>query len=166
VLSYQKLAVGNRIHQQHALLLTVFKHFSSTSFTIDNGSEIFGGYLLSLGIFVMLVCHHKVYALTSVFILSSYELINLVRRVVFYSVMLVNLEKSYGNILSTNSDSSTVKALIIVCLVCACLCLLLTYCFMSIISQECQFQSRYTPPQQQQMTSVAYTNPVATIPTY
>lgn len=166
VLSCQKLARGNRFNQQHTLLLTVFKHFSSTSFTIDYGFEIFGGYLLALGIFVMLVCHHKVYALISVFILSFYELINLVRRVVFYSVMIVNWDKSYANIMSTDSDLSTVKALIIVCLVCACLGLLLTHCFMSISAQECQYQPRYIPPQQQQMTSVAYNNPAAIIPTY
>lgn len=122
--------------------------------------------MLALGIFVMFVSHHKVYALTCVFILSFYELINLVRRVVFYSVMIVNWDKSFGNIMPTDSDLSTVKALIIVCLVCACIGLLLTHSLMSTISQECQFQSRYTPAQQQQMTSVAYNNPVATISTH
>jgi hypothetical protein len=157
--------MGNRIHQRHTLLLRVFKfHFSRISTQTFYDFELFGSYLLALGIFVILLYHHKVYALTSVFILSFYELINLIRIIVNYSITIVHLDKGDGIIMSTDSDSTTIKALIITCLVCACIGLILTFSLMSVISEECKVQSRHTPLQQQ-ITSVAYTNPAAVFPT-
>ncbi len=154
------------MHQQHALLLIVFKFHFSSSYNIFFGFEIFGAYLLALGIFVMLVCHHKVYALTGVFILSFYGLINQVRRVVLYSIVIANWnKKNPGSIMSTASDPSNLEALVITCLICAILGLFLIQNSMAVIMEECRFQSGYTPQQQQQMTSVAYNSPVSTIPT-
>lgn len=165
LLSCQNSAKRNRIYQRHILLLRVFKFdFSRIFIQTFYDFELFGSYLLALGIFVILLYHHKVYTLISVFILSFYELINLIRIIITYSIIIANWDKGDGIIMSNDSDSVTIKALIITCLVCACFGLIVTFSFMNIISDECKFQSRPTPLQQQ-MTSVTYTNPVAAFPT-
>ena len=74
---------------------------------------------------MILLHHHKVYALASVFILSFYELINLIRIIVSYSITLAQWDKGFSNIMSTDFDLSTIKALTITCLICACLGLML-----------------------------------------
>lgn len=129
-----------------------------------SGVEIFGAYILGLSIFVILTYRNKLYAITVVFILSFYEIINLIRVIVVYSIIIAEWNNGFNITIPTDSEITTIKALIITCLVCACLGFILMLSIMDIIRAECQFQSRRTSSQGDQMTTVAFSNPVVIVP--
>ena len=162
--SGQRSPESSRTYHAYSLLLTaIYFDFSRTFNSIFGDLELFGSNLFILGFLVMLLYHHKVYALASAFILSFYEFIKLIHIIVNYSLILSEWNNNKAGIVISDSDWYIAEGLAITCLVCACLSWILVSTLMLMISDEWKLQSRSTSSQQR-MISVAYTNSAATIP--
>jgi hypothetical protein len=121
--------------------------------------NLFGIYLLALGVILLILCRHQVYVLIGIFTLLFFELNYLIRQLVTNSVALIAWDESCTA--SSRGCNYTVQTILIISSICAIIAICLTIFNMVVIKQACDPRSRLAS--QQQPIPVSNSNSIPTV---
>ncbi|CAF1142688.1 unnamed protein product [Adineta ricciae] len=116
--------------------------------------EMFGLYPFTLGIALIFVCSHQVYAVIPIFIFLLLQLYNLIRKLVAYSIIINTWSKTCARISSTTYCEESTYTCIIGAVILAGIAIGFTLFTMYVVKQVATPQRQFPAPHGQPMSYI------------